>query len=304
MGVKGDTVDQAHPGDTRYLVVVADDLGRTSSVNQAVAGSYGWSIVTAASIVAGGVAFQEAINLVPRWPKLSIGLHVTLCDGRSVLPHSHIPALVDLAGRFEKSPFRAGVRYWTSRRTIAAQIEAEVEAQFERLEKAGFHPTHVDCHHHLHVHPVLFDIIARQAAQRGVRWIRIPREPLSLIAGLHFPLFEPKVFVRWLAFGALTDRNLLVAHGHGLRSANYVYGLAGTGRIDEKYLLSLLPKLSSGTNELYVHPDMGTAAGREEIRAVTSTRVRDRLAHLGVRTVNFDELSAFPSATKQAGGRM
>ncbi len=297
-------MNQAHPGSETYIVVVADDFGRASSVNQAVAGGYGWSIVTAASIMAGGEAFQEALNLVPRWPELSLGLHVTLCDGRSVLPHRYIPDLVDPAGHFEPSPFRAGVRYWRSRRTISAQLEAEVEAQFERLEKAGFHPTHVDCHHHLHMHPVLFDIIARKTAERGIRWIRIPREPLSLIMNLHFPLLEPKGFLIWLAFGALTDRNLLVAHRYGLRSANYVYGLAGTGRIDEKYLLYLLPRLSPGTNELYVHPDMSTNAGREEMRALTSTRVRDLLVRRGIRTVNFEELAASPLTVKQMGGRL
>jgi len=46
--------------DGRYLIVAADDLGRSSSVNMAVAASYDRGIVTASSIMTGGEAFEEA----------------------------------------------------------------------------------------------------------------------------------------------------------------------------------------------------------------------------------------------------
>jgi predicted glycoside hydrolase/deacetylase ChbG (UPF0249 family) len=220
--------------DHRYLVITADDFGRSSSINHAVELCCRWGVLTAASIVAGGEAFDEAVILAAHHPQLSVGLHVTLSGGSSVLPSAQIPGLVDLERRFEENPRIAGVRYWRLRETIAAQIEAEVEAQFGRVEEAGIRLTHVDCHHHLHMHPVLFPIIARQAAKRGITWIRLPREPVSLIAG-HLRLLELKPLVKWLVFGLLADRGLRIAHSLGMRAVNNVLGLAGTGRINERY---------------------------------------------------------------------
>ena len=283
-------------GEGRYLVVVADDFGRASSINRAVTLACDRGIVTAASIMAGGRAFDEAANWAAAYSaKLSVGLHVTLCDGCSVLAPSRIPDLVDGGGSFEKSPFRAGVAYWRSRRTLAGQIEAEVRAQFDRVERAGIRPTHADCHHHLHMHPVLFEIIAREAARRGVTWIRFPREPLRLIVGLHLARLDFKAFLLWMVFGLLANRNLRVARRYGLKAMDDVYGLSGTGRIDETYLLALLGHVRGGASELYVHVDLGSASGREEIKAVTSERVRDRLAALGLVLTGFKGLSDQPA---------
>jgi predicted glycoside hydrolase/deacetylase ChbG (UPF0249 family) len=181
---------------TKHLVITADDFGRARSINRAVATACDWGLLTAVSLVAGGEAFDEAVGLVSRYPGLSVGLHVTLSDGPSVLPPSRIPDLVNSEGYFVRDPALAGLRYWRLRHRIAGQIEAEVEAQFNRLERAGIVLTHVDCHHHLHVHPVVFDIVARQAAQRNITWIRIPREPLSLVLKLH--PFQLKAFSGFL----------------------------------------------------------------------------------------------------------
>lgn len=122
--------------DRRYLIIAADDFGRSSSVNMAVAEAHDRGIVTASSIMAGGEVFEEAVQIALRRNRLSVGLHVTLCDGRAVLKQSRIPDLVNREGCFEASPARARVRYM--RPAVLPQIEAEVEAQFDRLERAGF----------------------------------------------------------------------------------------------------------------------------------------------------------------------
>jgi hopanoid biosynthesis associated protein HpnK len=275
----------------RRLVVGADDLGRSASVNKAVETAAVWGVLTSASIMASGEAFEEAVELTRRLPRLSIGLHVTLCDGRSVLPRSRIPDLVDDRGFFEKNPARAGIKYWVYRERLADQIGAEVEAQFDRLTAAGIRPTHVDGHHHLHAHPLLFDIVARQAAKRGIAWIRIPREPLSLVLRQHVPVFEPIPLLYWLTFGLLVDRNLRAAHLLGMKAVNNVFGLSGTGKITERYLLALLTHVEASTNEIYIHPDMGTPSGRNEMTALTSARVRDRIAARRLTLAGFGDLS-------------
>ena len=278
-------------GKERYLVVAADDLGCSSSINKAVALACERGVVTAASIMAGGEAFEEAVDLALGHPKLSVGLHVTLSDGRPVLSPGDVPDLVDGEGRFDRSPARAAFTYWRRRRSLVEQIEAEVRSQFDKVEKARIHPTHVDCHHHLHAHPLVFAVIAREAAERGVAWIRIPREPLSCVLGLHGRPIDGKAFLFWLVFRLLAIRNMRMAERHGLYVASNVYGLSGTGRIHEKYFLALLSYVKGGVSEIYLHPDLASQPGREEMKAVTSLAVRDRLKAMDLRLVGFRELT-------------
>lgn len=281
-------------GESRYLVVTADDFGRSTSVNKAIEAAHARGVLTAASIVAGGDAFEEAVVLAGRYPNLSLGLHVTLSEGCPVLSPADIPDLLNDEGLFDRSPMRAGITYWRLKRNLADQIEAEVKGQFDKVEKAGIHPTHVDCHHHLHMHPLLFPIVAKEAARRGVTWIRIPREPLSLVLDLHSSLFHLKAFLLWAVFALLTHRNLGVADRYGLRVATNVYGLSGTGRMNEKYILAILRHVKGAVSEVYLHPDWGSPQGREETKAIMSGLVRDRLKTLGLHLAGFRELSGLP----------
>ena len=273
----------------KYLVTVADDLGRSASVNEAIAEAHDNGILTAASLMAGGEAFQGAIQIALKRRHLSVGLHATFCDGRPVLPPSRIPALVGPDGCLKKNPAVAGLRY--IRPGLFPQIEAEIEAQFNRIEEAGIHPSHVDGHHHLHIHPVIFEMLCRQASRRGVSWIRIPREPLSAVLSLHSRFWGILSFVEWMVFRMLGVCNLRTARRHGLSVADSVFGLSRTERIDEKYLCDILNHAKGSLNEIFTHPDTATGAGRLELEALTSSRVRERLDSLGIALVGYQDLS-------------
>jgi len=274
----------------RYLVIVADDLGCSSSVNQAVAEAHDKGILTSASLMAGGEAFEEAVLMARARERLSVGLHVTLCDGKPVLSPSRIPGLAGRDGRLERSPARAGLRYWRHRRDLLPEIEAEVKAQFERLDDAGIRPSHVDGHHHLHMHPVIFDVVCREAAQRGVEWIRIPREPLSAVVALRSFAGGWTPYAEWAVFGMLSIRNSRVAGKYGIRKACHVYGLSFTGSIDEEGLVQVLQRSRGTVNEVFFHPDTATGPGRRELEALTSAGVRQRLTSLNFTLTGYREL--------------
>ena len=62
------------PAGSRYLVVVADDFGRSSSTNRAVVEAHEQGIVTAASIMTRGKGFEEAVLIARKRSALSVGL--------------------------------------------------------------------------------------------------------------------------------------------------------------------------------------------------------------------------------------
>ncbi|HET6513796.1 MAG TPA: ChbG/HpnK family deacetylase [Thermodesulfovibrionales bacterium] len=277
--------------NSRYLVIVADDLGSSASVNQAVAEAHDRGILTSASLMTGGEAFEEAIEMARRRSRLSVGLHLTLCDGRAVLPPSQIPGLVDKDGWLEQSPALAGIRYWKGRRELLAQIEAEIKAQFNCIEKAGIRPSHIDGHHHLHLHPLIFEVACREASQRGVTWIRVPKEPLSAVIDLTPTERGAMPYAEWATFRMLGIYDTHLARKYGLRTAHYVYGNSCTGNLDQKHLLSLLENAGGTLNEIFFHPDTATESGKRELDALTSDEVRRTLASLGYILTDYRRLS-------------
>jgi len=276
-------------GRNKYAVIVADDFGSSSSANQAVAEAHDRGILTAASLMAGGAAFDEAVEIARKRRGLSVGLHVTLCDGRAVLPFAEVPGLADSGGRFENSPSKAWMKY--RRPDLLGQLDREIEAQFNRLEEAGIHPTHLDGHHHLHMHPVIFELMCRQASRRGIRWIRIPREPLSLLLRFPSPGRGAMPFIEWVVFAILGRMHGKKTREYGLRSFDHVYGLARTGQCDEHYLRYIFDR-ASGSLEIFTHPDTATASGQRELKALTSTSARVALTACGAVLAGYRELSA------------
>ncbi len=274
----------------RCLVTVADDFGKTQAINCAVAEASDDGILTAASLMAGGEAFEDAVRIARERDGLSIGLHVTLCDGRAVLPHARIPDLISPEGFFEKNPVRAWLKY--SRPAFLSQVRMEIAAQMDRLEDAGIHVTHVDCHHHLHMHPFILEILCKEAAQRGIEWVRMPREPLPVVLSTRSPLRGAMPFVEWATFGTLGAYNYRAIRRHGLHVADRVYGLSRTGAVDEKYLMGIVERAVGPVTEIFFHPDVSAETGRRELEALTSPRVKERLSALGVILTGYRDVAA------------
>ncbi len=75
----------------KRLIITADDFGLSGGVNRAVEQAWKNGLLTGASIMPGGAAFDEAVKIARRNPALQVGLHLTLVQGRAVLPAEKIP---------------------------------------------------------------------------------------------------------------------------------------------------------------------------------------------------------------------
>jgi len=228
-----------------------------------------------------GDEWREAVALATDRPGLSVGLHLVLVRGASVLPHPAVPRLVDPSGRFRESPTRAGLVYRFDA-NARRQVRREIRAQLERFRETGLPLGHVDGHLHLHVHPVVIDAIAELAHEFGIPSVRLPSEELAIARAL-----DPGRLAGKLAAGAvfalLRRRAARRLRAAGVRVPDRVYGLHQTGRVSEGYLLELLPRISAEWSEIYCHPAHSVAgeprngppgSGEQELAALLSPRVR------------------------------
>ncbi|HUA38962.1 MAG TPA: hopanoid biosynthesis-associated protein HpnK [Candidatus Sulfopaludibacter sp.] len=274
------------PNPSRRLIVNADDFGRSHSINEAVIRAHREGILTAASLMVNETGCAEAVARARENPRLGVGLHLTLLCGKSALAPEKIPGLVNARGEFSNGPVTAGCRYFF-RRSLREQLRLEIHAQFQKFRATGLPLDHVNGHLHLHLHPVIFDILMRDAATLGVRHLRLTRDCFSrsrrMTRGHWFYRLSHAAIYEWLsrrARGPLQKRNI--------RHAQITFGLLQNGHVDEKYLLPLLPELPPGDSELYSHPSLDEF--KHEFDALVSPRVKERIGVLGIELIRYQDL--------------
>ena len=82
----------------KRLIVNADDFGFTRGINRAVVRAFKTGIVTSATIMANGEAFEDAVELALANPGLGIGCHLAVVGGLPVAPTAEVSSLVDSGG--------------------------------------------------------------------------------------------------------------------------------------------------------------------------------------------------------------
>lgn len=279
------------------MIVTADDFGLHESVNEAVEQASRAGTLNAASLMVQAPATKDAIRRARLLPNLRVGLHVVLADGWSTLEGPTIPEIADASGRMSGGMIGKSIRFFV-KPAARAQLEAEIRAQFAAFTRTGLKLDHVNVHKHFHVHPTVLSILLQVAMDYGMPAIRVPDEPFwfaarsaGMPAGTTQGLLTP-----WIV---LMKRRLNAA---GVFHNDRIFGIAGSGHMDEADLLAILARLPGGVSEIYLHP--GTESGSviapsmnqyrhaEELGALLSPKVGAALRRVPVRGGYCDVLRA------------
>jgi chitin disaccharide deacetylase len=271
-----------------YLIVTADDFGLHESVNQAVEQASRAGILNAASLMVTARATKDAVRRARLLPNLCVGLHVVLADGWSALDAQLIPEIADPTGRMDSDMFRKGVRFFF-KSAARRQLEAEIRAQFAAFARTGLTLDHVNVHKHFHIHPTILSILLEVGRDYGMPAVRVPDEPFwfaarsaGVLPGLAQALLSP-----WIALMKHRLHRARIFHN------DRIFGMAGSGAMDEAGLLAILARLPPGVSEIYLHPatqsgsaitpSMSHYRHAEELDALSSPRVRAALDAVAVR---------------------
>lgn len=239
------------------LILTADDFGRSVEINRAVLRAHREGVLTAASLMVAGDAFEDAVRIARDTPTLTVGLHVVLVDGRAVLPPDRIGRLVDSRGFFPNAPARLGMRYYLNPRA-RREASLELDAQFTRFAETGLRLSHVDGHQHMHMHPAIFPLVAALACRYRAGGIRVAND--ELLFSLRHDRSHVLTKLLWaIAFGRMSRRCRSRVSDLPLAVADRVYGLMQSGNMREDYVIALLRRL--GAQAGAPHP---TATGRND----------------------------------------
>ncbi|HUM05024.1 MAG TPA: ChbG/HpnK family deacetylase [Terriglobales bacterium] len=280
----------------------ADDLGLTQGVNRAIGEAHADGVVTSATLMACGAAFDDAIALVKANPGLSVGCHVVLVDGMPVSDPELIPSLIAKRGP-------APGKFFTRISPVAARamlggfdpddLVREIVAQVERIRASGVQVTHLDTHKHTHLFPVVLAAVVRAARICGVPAIRNPFVPRSAMQVRQFAA-RPEMWKRYgqvrvlQTLGGRFRRRMKRA---GLITPDGIVGVVETGSMGGA-LVQTLASLPDGTWELVCHPgyvddDLRTSHTRllesreAERRLLTSPEFRRFLREQDIELINY-----------------
>ena len=142
--------------NARYLIVNADDFGRSPGVNRGIMRAHQHGIVTSASLMVRWPAAEEAAEYARINPKLSVGLHLDL--GEWVYRNSNWILLYEVVPLDD---------LFAVRQEVSRQLEV-----FRNL--MGREPSHIDSHQHVHRREPV-----RTAALEAARQFSIPLRECS-----------------------------------------------------------------------------------------------------------------------------
>ncbi len=149
------------------IILHADDLGLSTTVNNAIFDLMSDGLLTSASLLANGPAFADAAHRAQAFPQFSFGVHLNLTEFEPLQPSPALaPFLRD--GSFDRSALTSHL----SRETRHAVLQ-EWTAQVERVRDSGLPISHLDSHHHIHTRVALLPCLRDLCGTQNIHRVRL-----------------------------------------------------------------------------------------------------------------------------------
>ena len=231
------------------LIINADDLGESESVNREIFGLMEQRLVTSATILANAPAFEHAIAGLEKFPACSVGVHLNLTTHAPLTKDPGLEPLLDNQGCLTRNLFHVPV----STGLIRAACH-ELTCQVQRVKDTGIRVTHCDSHHHIHTIPWLLPVLKSVIGHFHITRVRStinllpPGQRMAALRGFRKGVF--RLVMRYLADARCPE---------GLGDFRDFYAALQSGEVPRFKCI-----------ELMVHPGATTARYRDEITLLRS----------------------------------
>lgn len=280
----------------RQVIINADDFGLCDSVNRGILKAHREGVLTSATLMANMPGAELAVQIAKDNPFLGIGVHLTLTEGKALIPAVQIPSLVDADGRFlyrgEKLAMQSLIRP-----DIRKAVYQELGAQVRWVLDHGLKPTHLDSHKHIHCFPPLYTIVCRIAKQYQIPAIRWPFEPKNI----GFAPFSQTDSAGRKRAGILR----ILTRINRIQNTTYIrnqalFGIAHTGAIDFSFLEAFCRYNTTSPVEIMTHPgyceDLDPTKTRlieqrkSELETLCDARVKDLFEQENIELTHYGSI--------------
>jgi len=272
-----------YPADAKLLIVHADDLGMSHSVNLATIKAFESGLVNSGSIMVPCPWFFEIATYARGNPQADLGLHLTLTSEWTafrwgpVTSKDRVSSLLDKNGYFYLTESDAAAK------ADVKEVEMEIRAQVERARAFGIQPTHLDSHMGtLYQSKALFEVFLKVAREYKLP-VRVAKTWFSQADFLPSTLSPDDVFI---------DRTLDI--NPAVAPEDWA-----------KFYTEALKKLEPGVTEVIIHlayddaemrgatfdhPNWGAAWRQRDLEFFTSDAFRQLLRDEKIKLITWREL--------------
>lgn len=236
----------------RYLVITADDYGIGPATSQGILDLAVHGRISATVLL---VNTPFAAAAVRAWYRAGnpqeLGWHPCLTLDEPVLPAGRVPSLVDDLGRFW--PLGQFLQRLLMGRIRAAEVEAELRAQYHRFQDLVGHPPRlVNAHHHVQVFPPIGSILCGIFdPSQPLPYIRRIREPWSMLLRI------PGARRKRLVLSLLGRRNARRQMTAGFPGNDWLAGITDPSWVaDPEFFVRWLSQMPGRLVELTCHPGL------------------------------------------------
>lgn len=231
------------------LIVNADDLGTSQSINEETFALMESGLVTSATIIANAPAFEHAAERIANFPNCSFGVHLNLTVFPPLSTCGGLEPVLDGNGRLSQKLFHTSMSAG-----LRDSFLRELTAQVQRALEAGVPVSHFDSHQYVHTIPRLFPVLKRLERRFGIWKVR---STLNLLpAGERMTALRS--FKKW-CFGVALRHYYATASPDGLGHFRDFHAALRAGRF---------PRFRS--LELMVHPGTSNPRYNEEVALLRS----------------------------------
>ena len=280
----------------KQLIINADDFGIHPAVNEAVRKAATEGILTSTSLMAGGEAFDEAVEMARSMPSLGIGIHLTLVGGiKPVLPPSEVPSLTWDNGVFCHDYGKLIVRDLEGKISLS-EVYAEWDAQIQKIMNTGLPITHMDGHQHMHMWPHFYPIARDLAKKYHISCMRVPDE--DVLFGM-----KDEHIIRWAAKNGLSLLSRMhrpdLKKNH-IRTNDHFFGMLYGGHLSPERFAKFILQTKPGITEIMCHPSADTRAmentfhwgyhGEDELAGLLADINRELIAKKQISLISYRDV--------------
>lgn len=280
----------------KQLIINADDFGIHPAVNEAVRKAATEGILTSTSLMAGGDAFDEAVEMARSMPSLGIGIHLTLVGGiKPVLPPSEVPSLTWDNGVFCHDYGKLIVRDLEGKISLS-EVYAEWDAQIQKIMNTGLPVTHMDGHQHMHMWPHFYPIARDLAKKYHISCMRVPDE--DVLFGM-----KDGHIIRWAAKNGLSLLSRMhrpdLKKNH-IRTNDHFFGMLYGGHLSPERFAEFILQTKPGITEIMCHPSADTRAmedtfhwgyhGEDELAGLLADINRELIARKQISLISYRDV--------------
>ncbi len=229
----------------------ADDFGLTEATNKAIISLLESNKLNSTSLIVNGSATNSAIEGWKKNSKFPLYLHLCLTEGPATTLKRNIISLTNKKGLLKQSFINLFFISFlpkknTRRKRVKEELRKEIYSQIYLFKKlTGLNSIKIDGHQHIHLVPIVLEILLEIAPFENIKWLRTTNEPIPTdIAFKNWYIAISKGgCIKWLILQALSYFAKLRLYKASIKTNSGFSGVIFTGHMSKSILIQAWKEL-------------------------------------------------------------